>query len=299
MDDSDPAAHRPHIDRLVMGGAQLYMRLIGSGPPVIVLHAGPDFDHTYLLPELDRLADVCRLVYYDQRGRGRSAEHVTPDDVDIESEVLDIDAVRRHIGVDAIALLGHSWGGVLAMEYATRHPDRVSHLILMNTAPASAAEWARLRDVIAQRRPPGDLDAMAAIRATPQYAGGDPGAEIEYYRIHFRDAICTPGGAESIVRRLRTHFTAADVLLARAIEDRLSEQTAENPAWDLHPKLNRLSVPTLAVHGECDLIPAAMAARIAEAIPGALLTVLTDCGHFAYLERPDDVHRLIEDLLLA
>jgi proline-specific peptidase len=266
---------------------------------VIVLHGGPDFDHTYLLPELDQLADVCRLVYYDQRGRGRSVENVVDDDVDIDSEMSDIDAVRRHIGVDAIALLGHSWGGVLAMEYATRHPDRVSHLILMNTAPASATAWAQLRDVIAQRRPPGDLDAMAAIRASPQYVRGDPGAEIEYYRIHFRHAIGTPDGAERIVHRLRTHFTAADVLLARAIEDRLSAQTADNPAWDLHPRLNRLSVPTLVVHGDRDLVPQAMATHVADAIPTSRLVVLPGCAHFAYLERPGEVHRLIVDLLSA
>lgn len=299
MDVSDPAAHPAHIEQVSVGGTQLYLRVIGAGPPVIVLHGGPDFDHTYLLPELDHLADVCRLVYYDQRGRGRSGENVTADAVDIESEMFDIDAVRRHIGADAIALLGHSWGGVLAMEYATRHPDRVSHLILMNTTPASATGWAELREHIAHRRPPGDLDAMAAIKATREYARGDIAAEIEYYRIHFRHAIRTPDGAERIVQRLRTHFTAQDVLLARAVEDHLAGQTTEHAGWNLHPKLNRLSIPTLVVHGDHDLIPVAMAAHIADAIPGALFTVLANCGHFAYLERPEDVHRLIEDLLNA
>jgi proline iminopeptidase len=246
---------------------------------------------------LDQLADVCRLVYYDQRGRGRSADGVAAGDVDIESEVSDIDAVRRLIGADSIAVLGHSWGGVLAMEYVTRHPERVSHLILMNTTPACGAEWTQLRDFIARGRPPGDLDAMAAIRATSRYARGEPAAEIDYYRIHFRHAVCMPDGAERIVHRLRTHFTAPGVLLARAIEDRLSEQTTDDAGWDLYPKLRESSVPSLVVHGDHDLIPVTMAAHVADAIPGALLTVLTDCGHFAYLERPDEVHRLIAALL--
>jgi proline iminopeptidase len=119
-------------------GARLYYRTVGQGPPIVVLHGGPDFDHYYLLPELDRLAETFQLVYYDQRGRGRSAEGVAPDDVGIESEVADLDGVRRHFGFYTIAVLGHSWGGLLAMEYASRHPGRVSHLILMNSAPASA-----------------------------------------------------------------------------------------------------------------------------------------------------------------
>ncbi len=58
---------------LSINGVELYVREVGAGQPVIVLHGGPDFDHNYLLPEMDRLAGSCRLIYYDQRGRGRSA----------------------------------------------------------------------------------------------------------------------------------------------------------------------------------------------------------------------------------
>jgi pimeloyl-ACP methyl ester carboxylesterase len=60
--------------RVPVGSASLYARDIGKGPPIIVLHGGPDFDHSYLVPDLDRLADAYRLIYYDQRGRGRSRD---------------------------------------------------------------------------------------------------------------------------------------------------------------------------------------------------------------------------------
>ena len=128
-----------------IGDARLFTRVVGSGPPVIVLHGGPDFDHTYLLPELDRLAQHARLIYYDQRGRGRSADGVRPEDVTLASEMSDLDGLRRSIGVESVGLIGHSWGGLLAMEYAARHPDRVTRLILLNTAPASHADWVSLR----------------------------------------------------------------------------------------------------------------------------------------------------------
>src|SRR5262245_47742741 len=114
-------------------GAQLYFREIGTGVPLVVLHGGPDFNHGYLLPDLDRLSRSFRLIYYDQRGRGRSSGTVSPEDVGIDSEIDDLETVRRHFGLDAVSLLGHSWGGLLAMEYATRHPDRLSHMILLNT----------------------------------------------------------------------------------------------------------------------------------------------------------------------
>src|SRR5205823_4148655 len=75
------------------GSARLYVRDIGAGPPVVVVHGGPDFDHEYLLPDMDRLADSFRLVYYDQRGRGRSYSGQTPAEISVASEVEDLDRV--------------------------------------------------------------------------------------------------------------------------------------------------------------------------------------------------------------
>src|ERR1700750_2267736 len=75
----------------VGNAAELYSREIGKGPAIIVLHGGPDFDKSYLVPEMDRLSDSFRLIYYDQRGRGRSANHVQPEDVTIASEIADME----------------------------------------------------------------------------------------------------------------------------------------------------------------------------------------------------------------
>ncbi|ADH64916.1 hypothetical protein Mesil_3082 [Allomeiothermus silvanus DSM 9946] len=89
--------------------ARLFYREIGQGQPVIVLHGGPDFDHTYLLPDTDRLARWYRLIYYDQRGRGRSAAGVRPEDVSLGSDVEDLESLRSHF---RLALLGAAPGGV-------------------------------------------------------------------------------------------------------------------------------------------------------------------------------------------
>ena len=118
------------------GTARLYVRDVGDGVPIMVLHGGPDFDHEYLLPEMDALAESFHLVYYDQRGRGRSFSGRQPDDITMATETDDLDRVREWFGFESTALLGHSWGGLLAMEYAIR-PRSVSHLVLMNCAPAS------------------------------------------------------------------------------------------------------------------------------------------------------------------
>ena len=85
----------PRESRIPVGKTSIYSREIGRGQPIIVLHGGPDFDHGYLLPDLDRLADAFRLIYYDQRGRGRSADQVMPEDVTLASDIDDLDKVRH------------------------------------------------------------------------------------------------------------------------------------------------------------------------------------------------------------
>ncbi len=280
-----------------VGGARLYVREVGQGQAIIVLHGGPDFDHRYLLPDMDRLADGHRLIYYDQRGRGQSAGGVSPEDVSMDSEIADLDAVRAHHQLDVVALLGHSWGAVLALEYALRHPERVSHLVLMNPGPASSADRLLLR---AERRnaTPEDMDQLQALAATPGYQRGDPDAVAAYYRVSFGSTVRRPEDLDRLIGALRASFTRESVMTARAIEGRLLKQTWLSDDYDLLPALGRLDVPTLVIRGDHDFIPAAISEGIARAIPGARLRSLPG-GHFSFLDSPDAVRREIDDLLHA
>lgn len=280
-----------------VGRGRLYCRDVGTGQPIVVLHGGPGFDHSYLLPELDALGESFHVVHYDQRGRGRSAPGVRPEDVSLRSEIDDLDRVRSHFGLESVAVVGHSWGGLLAMEYATRHPDRVSQLILMSTAPASAGDWQIFRDELTRRRPACDTEAMQALSSTAAYERGDVDTEAEYCRIHFRMTVRRPDHLEPLVARLRASFTEQGVLLARSITQRLNDDTWRSAEYDLFPGLRRLDVPTLVLHGEDDFIPVELAGRIAHAVPGARLSVLPGRGHFAYLESPEQVRGEIAGFL--
>jgi proline iminopeptidase len=276
-------------------GANLFCRELGRGLPIVVLHGGPDFDHNYLLPQLDPLADSFRLIYYDQRGRGRSADDVRADEVTIESEVADLDALREHFHLPSIAVLGHSWGAVLAMEYTIRHPERISHMILMNPAPGSSADFESMRHRRHQDWP-ADMERMRAIAATPGYRSGDVEAEAAYYRIHYGRTV--PAALlQPLLDRMRAHFTREGILKARDIETRLMLETWESGTYDLIPALRGLKVPTLVLHGDSDFVPIPCAARIADAVPGSRMVVLDDAGHFSYLEHPIEVCRLIVEFV--
>jgi proline iminopeptidase len=278
-------------------GAELYFREVGNGPALVILHGGPDFNHNYLLPEVDRLSSAFRLIYYDQRGRGKSSRDVAPDGVNLESEIDDLDEVRRYFGLDTIAVLGHSWGGLLAMEYVTRHAERVSHLVLLNAAPASHADLQHFRQQRQAAEAP-TLAKMDAVASRPGYAAGDVEMDTEYYRAHFGKALSRPDELESVVRRLRSHFTPNDIVKARAIEDRLCAETWLSPEYDVLARLRKTQVQALIIHGDNDVIPLQCATRVAEALSGSRLVVLRGCGHFAYLERPAEVLDAIVDFVL-
>jgi len=283
--------------RIPAGRASLYSREIGRGRPIIVLHGGPDFDSGYLLPDLDRLAKNYRLIYYDQRGRGRSAEGVTPGDVTLQSDVEDLDTVRAHFHLQKTALLGHSWGAVLALEYALRHPERVSHLILMNPAPVSVNDLATFRKSYLQQLG-ADMNRQREIAAGAAYKGGDPETVSARYRIHFLHALARSEDYERLMATMRAGFIRQGkkgILEARAAEDQLMQDTWDIKGYDLLPKLGSLKIPTLVIAGDHDFIPVEIAAHIASAIPNAQLVTLRNCGHFAYLERPDDVRNAFRD----
>jgi proline iminopeptidase len=287
----------PREARVQVKGASLYSREIGWGTPAIVLHGGPDFDHGYLLPDLDQLADSFRLIYYDQRGRGRSADGVQPEDVSLGSEMDDLDSVRQHFGLRSTALLGHSWGTVLALEYAIRHPTRVSHLILMNPAPASAADASAFRQAYLAKLG-AEMDRQRAIAGSAAYQAADPEAVVARYRIHFRPAFARYENYERLMATMKAGFLSQGskgILEARAVEDRLMKETWEVPGYDLLPRLAALNIPTLVVWGDHDFIPVEIATHIAQAIPRGELVTLTGCGHFVYLECAPDVRRVLKD----
>src|SRR6266567_1185733 len=121
-----------------LNGVRIYTRRVGDGPPVVVLHGGPGAHHDYLLPQYDRLALGRTLLYYDQRGGGRSP---VPRDAPVgwREHVADLEALRDHWSLERVTLLGYSWGGLLAVLYALEYPARIDRLALVSSAPLTAA----------------------------------------------------------------------------------------------------------------------------------------------------------------
>src|SRR5262245_1237946 len=119
-------------------GLTIYYEEIGGGAglPLVVANGSPGFDHTYLhcSDAWDRLGTKRKVVFYDQRGNGRSSELKPGQSCLLADQIADLDALRAQLGVEKMDLLGHSWGGYLVMAYAARYPDRIAHLMIVDSA---------------------------------------------------------------------------------------------------------------------------------------------------------------------
>lgn len=255
-------------------GVSLFERRIGSGPTVVVLHGGPGAHHDYLLPGFDRLAHGRTLVYYDQRGGGRSpVGRDVP--VGAQEHVHDLEALRDIWGEDRLHLLGYSWGALLAMLYAVAHPDRVASLALVSPAPAAQRERAGYEATLAARNA---TPALRAERAALQASDLRQRDLAEYNRRLFTLAVAgyfhDPARAGELTPFRVTGRTQ------QAVWDSLGDD------FDLRPALRALSVPAIVLHGDDDPIPMESARATAQALHAELVPIV-GAGHVPYVEGVD------------
>jgi proline iminopeptidase len=264
-------------------GVTLFERRVGEGPPVVVLHGGPGADHGYLLPGFDTLALGRELVYYDQRGGGRSP---VARDVPVgwREHVADLEALRQLWALARLVILGYSWGGLLAQLYATEHPDRVERLALVCPAPS----WRAARDEFERRfAERGLAPDLVAERLALRESGLRERDPRTYERRLFELAV---------VPYFYDRAKARDLTPFRVVGRTQQEVWRSLNDYDLRPALRRLRVPAFVLHGEDDPIPSE-ASRETAALLGAEFHALDRCGHCPHVERLEDFRRLLEAFL--
>jgi proline iminopeptidase len=277
---SDADAQRARQGLLSLEDARLFYEVVGStGDPIVVVHGGPGLDHAYLQPGLDALATRNTVIYYDQRGTGRSSAELVETAINFDSFVQDIEALRVALGYDRITVLGHSFGSLIALEYAARFPESTRSLILMNPVEPGSRFQEQTSDRQRARVTLEDSTEMADLRATEGFAARDPATLSQVYRVAFRQVLRDRDLVEQIDLDLAT-TTAKNGQDVAAL---LGASLGEVDWWD---RLAAIEVPTLVLHGRYDAPPIDMARELAEAFAQGTFEVLNS-GHFPYVEDRD------------
>jgi proline iminopeptidase len=254
-----------------LNGTDLFYLGVGQGTPCLVMHGGLGLDHTYLHPWLDPLGDMFHLIYYDHRGNGRSG--VPPfETLTLEQFAADADALSSHLGFEQVAVLGHSVGGFIALTFALHYPERISHLILMDTAPA----FDYIEQIMANAQRKGATERMMAALQAPSPADDEAFKRMLFtlmplYFYEFDAALAGRLMANTVV----SAFAAAsnDVFM---------------PTYSVISQLGQIQAPTLILVGRDDFIcPPSQVEIMHQGIPHSELVVFEHSGHFPHAEEPD------------
>lgn len=264
----------------------LFVKVMGHGSPLLLMHGGPGLDHT-TLSSLEPLADRFTLIFYDHRANGRSSGTVPS--MTWENLTADADALRQVLGYDEWAVLGHSFGGNVALEYALRYPDHISHLLLLDTC--GDAWWVQHNapEILARRA----YRAATVEAARRFYNGRLTPQEVRPIVFKFIGAYYHRLGpwtlARAVVAGLRIRMRPeASVFCFKRLLTR----------WTVMDRLNEIEVPTLVLAGRDDfLFPPEHQAILADRLPRARLAIIERAGHNAHFEQAAEVRAVVEHFL--
>jgi pimeloyl-ACP methyl ester carboxylesterase len=257
----------------------LFVSIMGEGYPLVFMHGGPSLDHTTLLP-LQPLADELTLIFYDHRCNGRS-EGAEASTMTWENLTADADALRQTLGYDRWAVFGHSFGGNVALEYALRYPQSLSHLILMNTGGDQWWVNQNAPEILAKRG-----HSTASVQAARRFYNGQ----------------LTPSEVFPTVMKFGSAYNYHNNLLAIAKDLVLGNMPKMRPealifgygrllqGWTVMDRLGEIQVPTLVMAGRHDfLFPPEHQAILADRLPNARLEIIERAGHNPQVERTAEV----------
>ncbi|MFJ4094309.1 alpha/beta fold hydrolase [Kitasatospora sp. NPDC089913] len=272
-------------------GTELAFRTVGDGPPLLVLPGGPGRAAAYL-GDLGGLAATRTLILPDTRGTGASATPADPGTFRVDRLVEDVEALRRHLRLDRVDLLGHSAGGSLALLYAAAHPDRLTGLVLVTpsfAAVGAASDLDAERVIAARAAEPWHAGAVAAYRKVKSARSF---AEAAPHRLAFEPLMY--GRWDDAAR---AHAAADPAQRSLAVsENYYAGYTPDTER--LRRRLGALPCPVLLLAGELDLWPTAASATAAAALfPDVTLAVQPGGGHYPWLDDPAAFTATVEDFL--
>jgi proline iminopeptidase len=258
---------------------------VAGVPPIICINGGMLYDHSMLWPALSPLAQTRQVVLYDQRGRGQSTAPADPSSASIDDDALDVGALRRALGVRQWDVLGHSWGGGIAMLATAADSGGVRRLALVDPVWTTSAWMPPLRANVLARL---DGDDRATVNHISEQILGNPDPVLHST---YSRAVYPAWFADGEMAR---RFTppAADSVTGAAVLARLRRE-----GYDWSERVRALSTPTLVIHGTLDPLPLADSTSNSY-IGHATVALIPNAGHMPFWEAPERFFSLLDSFLL-
>jgi proline iminopeptidase len=286
-----------------VNGVMLYYLILGRGEPLVIMHGGPGASHDYFLPYLLPLARHNRVIFFDERGSGRSQKLADPAGYTIENMVEDLEAARKALNLGKINLLGHSYGGALVQAYALKYQQNLQHLILGSTWSSTAAMnevFVRMKEKMA----PELRERIDQFEAAGLFGHGK---DYEKNRYPADYMIAAWGeGYFPYVYQGRPDPNYDPVAQGNTAWDLYREMWGEHGEFvidgnlksvEYTDRLSGIKVPTLVLAGDHDECDPALAQAMHEKIAGSKLVIFPKAGHMTFVDQPELFVKAVDDFL--
>lgn len=275
-----------------INGTELYLRIIGEGEPILLIHGGPGVNHEYFLPHLLPLAQKHKLVFYDQRSSGRSAISEMVPDLKLEKMVQDIEAIRDSFKLGKINIMAHSWGARLAAQYVLSYPASVKSLMLVSPVTLNHDFDKMQMDAVKEKTEPQDEIIQDNIVQSEAFKNGEAAAYQQLLKLSFKTSFFDTANMSKLNIVLQDDFLDASKMLMMGLK-------ADGEAYnkDLYPMLAGVKSPVLIIHGDADNIPIEADEKLKASLPKAELVRFSRSGHFPFIEENEKFIKTVRAFL--
>jgi proline iminopeptidase len=268
-------------------GLKLYYQKFGTGSDVVIIPSG-----MYLAGEFKRFANHSRsIIFYDQRGRGRSDKVRDKEKLNVQNELSDIESIRKHFKLDKVSFIGWSYSGGVVALYTIKYPQHVRRVIqICSIPPRKKHYWDQYIKINTQRLNDNDRRKIVEIHSRYKENSNTGGYIKEYYRIAHKAIFY----GDIIENKFREDFYT----LTNERPDNVWKFVIPNIInslgnWDFRVELSKLEIPFLTIHGCHDAIPLSSAKEWIEYLPQGRLLLIYEAGHMPWLEKPQVVYDAI------
>ncbi|MEC2072439.1 alpha/beta fold hydrolase [Alkalihalophilus marmarensis] len=261
--------------------SELHVNVIGDGEAIVFLHGGPGSEHRFFLPHVLPLSQKFKLIFYDQRGCGKS-NPVENNQYSMKGEIDALETLRKEMGIEKLNLFGESWGSMLALLYATSYPERVNKILLTAAIGVTTEGFSTFSKELENRLSKEDKIKLSNLEKKLKI--GDAVIE-DIFRVLDRYYVFSE---ESLKRKEKTTMNTI-------VNEAIGKDINEN--YNLTSNLDKIkNIPIVIAQGSHDILtPGLIKKLLLDHIPHAKLIEIEKCGHWTVVEKPNEIIEIAND----
>jgi proline iminopeptidase len=275
-----------------INGVKHFIEKMGNGEPLLVLHGGPGLFHDYLVPHFEILAKKYQIIFYDQRGCGKTEFPKDTSSINIETYIEDLEGIRNHLKIDKLNLVGHSWGTMVALNYAKKYSKNLNKLILVSPTPSNSDFFDQTFENMQKKRTEEDTKDLIQTMMSKEFENREETPFRKATLLSDKVNLVDQNKVEELYQPMNFNPATASNLM---IVSSLLEKTYFN--FDITVGLDVVDCPTLILIGDLENVPFSSTQLLQESIKGSRLEVIKKACHYPFFETPKEFNQSIKNFL--